>query len=76
MEEYPLVAIAGMIIETTNLVESVRLYSFVGAVPVRFGARSVLMKWFDGEIELRERNFLLPRVDSRMGAGPVRDCGT
>ena len=53
--ENPLSADAATIIETTNLAESVRLYSSVGAVPVRFGFRSVVITWFDRVIELREK---------------------
>ena len=55
LKENPLIADATTIIETTNLNESVRLYSSVGAVPVKFGVRSVIIKWFDRVIELREK---------------------
>ena len=55
LKENPLIAAATTIIETTNLAESVRLYSSVGAVPVRFGVRSVIINWFDKVIELREK---------------------
>ena len=60
--ENPLIADAATIIETTNLAESVRLYSSVGAVPVRFGVRSVIINWFDRVIELREKPSYVGRV--------------
>ena len=50
------------LIETTNLAESVHLYSSVGAVPVRLGFRSVIIKWFDRVIELREKSSYDGRV--------------
>ena len=60
--ENPLIADAGTIIETTNLDESVHLYSSVGAVPVKFGVRSVIIKWFGRVIELREKPSYVGRV--------------
>ena len=60
VKENSLVGVAGAVIETTNLPESLRMYGLMGAMPVRFGVRSVMMKWFDGVFELRERSFALP----------------
>ena len=62
LKENPPISDATTLIETTNLAESLHLYSSVGAVPVRLGFRSVVIKWFDRVIELREKPLSVGRV--------------